>query len=131
MRRATPYPCSGPIAARVLRTIRSSVPWRTSDLICRIRLPLRYANESSIDSFELSTRGQVSRGVHASGHGPPAAAIHGIQNRGPTWGAFAARVLEPPRTRFAVARGSVPALFVCVTFRGCDTIPTASGGTLT
>src|SRR5262245_46969028 len=32
MRRAIAYPCSGPSASSVLRIIRSSVPWRTSDL---------------------------------------------------------------------------------------------------
>src|ERR1022692_4218374 len=32
MRRARPYPCSGPNASSALRTMRSSVPWRTSDL---------------------------------------------------------------------------------------------------
>src|SRR6187549_1745988 len=33
MRRAMPYPCSGPIASSVWSTIKSSVPCRMSDLV--------------------------------------------------------------------------------------------------
>src|SRR5580693_5107107 len=39
MRRAIAYPCSEPIASSVLRTIRSSVPCRTSDLLSPIVSP--------------------------------------------------------------------------------------------
>src|ERR1700722_1142532 len=37
MRRAIPYPWRGPIASRVFKTIRSSVPCRISDLVSAIR----------------------------------------------------------------------------------------------
>src|SRR6266481_2709935 len=39
MRRAIPYPCSGPRTSRVLRTINASVPWRTS-VFCFIVLTM-------------------------------------------------------------------------------------------
>src|SRR5437762_1432863 len=68
MRRATPYPCSGPIAANVFKTIKSSVPYGTSEddglmyapllnVHRSIRLPLLTVNRSAssgrVDTFLL------------------------------------------------------------------------------
>src|SRR6266851_5831928 len=63
MRRAIPYPCSGPRTSRVLRTINASVPWRTS-VFCFIVLTMHrhfgFQQEGCHTSFGKTT-GQLSR----------------------------------------------------------------------
>src|ERR1700747_1930420 len=55
MRRAMPYPCSGPIAASVFSTIKSSVPCRISDRSAAIDSPVAYAQEYALYSCGMST----------------------------------------------------------------------------
>src|SRR5438034_11575172 len=43
MRRAMPYPCCGPMALRVLRTMRASVPCQTSAFVLILASQMRMA----------------------------------------------------------------------------------------
>src|SRR5687768_5163223 len=57
MRRATPKPCIGPMASRVLRTIRSSVPCRMSDLFSSTgSAPVGWIEEYSFSSIRPTGR---------------------------------------------------------------------------
>src|SRR5260370_13393049 len=62
MRRAMPYPCSGPMDSRVFKTMRSSVPCKTSDLPSGMFSPVGSAQEYDRASCGVST-GTLLRNV--------------------------------------------------------------------
>src|SRR5437016_7203821 len=62
MRRAMPYPCSGPMDSRVFKTMRSSVPCKTSDLPSGMFSPVGSAQEYDRAPCGMST-GTLLRNV--------------------------------------------------------------------
>src|SRR5262245_10430945 len=65
-----PYPCNGPSALRVLRTIRLSVPGRTSFLCCFIRTPVdkqHKSKSSPVDSQHIQKKWLFGRKAQPDG----------------------------------------------------------------
>src|SRR5215475_4405045 len=57
-----PYPCCGPSASRTFNTIRSSVPWRTSDFCASVFFPLDMTKKYA-SSVGMSIGGRQSTAV--------------------------------------------------------------------